>query len=205
MSRKRRGGRRARFNMGFTSPKQKGLFDALKPNNLVGVTPILAGVIANGMLTKVLSDKIPYTRKGIGNIVLGLGGAGLIGMLGRYANKSLGEGLFVGSVVGTLGCAFQNFMTDGIKSLSLGDVNPYPFTEYGFNGMGQFVSPQQVSGAITAEGTIGQYSLPHTNAQFQPMMAPPQTPAQHASVRGMSDNDSGAIGAVLGDNSESYM
>ncbi len=206
MSRKRRGGRRSRFNMGFSMPKQSGsIFDALKPKNLVGVTPILAGVIADGMLTKVLSEKIPYTKRGIGGIVLGLGNAGLIGMLGRYASKSLGEGLFVGGVLGTLGCAFQAFMQDGLKSLSLGNFDT-PFTQYGFTGMGTFVSPQQVAGAITSEGAIGQYSLPNTNAQFA-QLAPPQTPAQAMQTGGrMSDHQEGqAIGAVLGNEGTDMM
>lgn len=216
MSRKRRGGRRSRFNMGFSSPKSRGLLDAFKPANLVGVTPILAGVIADGLVTKMLSDKIPYTKRGIGNIVLGIGSAGLIGMLGRYANKSLGDGLFVGGVVGTLGCAFQAFMQDGLKSLSLSGSawSDERFAGFGgsawsderFAGMGNFTSPMAAAAAISSSGegmANSQYSLPAANAQF---VAPPQTPAQHMHAHGTSDHDHAAIGAVLGDNdSSSYM
>ncbi len=194
--------RRTRFNLGFSSPKRSGsIFDAFKPNNLVGVTPILGGVVLNGIVAKFLSEKIPYTRKGIGNIVLGLASAGGLGMLAKYANKQMGDGVFVGGVVGTLGCAFQNFMADGMKSLSLSGAYD-SFTDHGFNGMGTFVSPQQVSSAMPSEGMISQYSLPATNAQFSPGMhaqlAPPQTPMQHSQTRGISDYDGGAIGAVLG-------
>lgn len=198
--------RRTRFNLGFSSPKRSGsIFDAFKPNNLVGVAPILGGVILDGIVTKFLSEKIPYTRKGIGNIVLGLGSAGVLGMLAKYGNKQLGDGIFVGGVVGTLGCAFQNFMTDGLKSLSLSGSDWHnSFTDHGFNGMGTFVSPQQISSAMTSEGTIGQYSLPASNAQFQ-QLAPPQTPMQHHHARGVSDYDSGAIGAVLGQDGDSGM
>ncbi len=203
--------RRTRFNMGFSSPKRSGsIFDAFKPNNLVGVTPILAGVILDGMLTKVLSDKIPYTKKGIGNIALGLVGASAIKLLGGYANKQLADGLFVGGVVGTLGCAFQNFMTQGLKSFSLGDMDDLDsFTDHGFAGLGTFVSPGQIQHAIPSGGSMSQYSLPHTNAQFQPMhhahVAPPHSPAQHHQVHGMSDNDMGAISAVMGQNDEMGM
>lgn len=221
MSRKRRGGRRARFNMGFSSPKQRGLLDAFKPSNLVGVTPILAGVIVDGLATKMLSDKIPYTKKGLGNIVLGIASAGVVGMLGRWAGRglgkgmgnSLGDGLFVGGVVGTLGCAFQAFMQEGLKSLypTLKGTDEWDqweqnkFHEGGFYGMGDFVTPGKISSAIPSGGTQSQYSLPATNAQFQPQLAPPQTPAQHMHAHGTSDHDGMAIGAVLGQNDESYM
>lgn len=207
MARKRR---HTRFNMGFKSPTRSGsIFDAFKPNNLVGVTPILAGVIADGMATKMLSQHIPYTKKGIGSIILGIANAGLIGMVGGYANKQLGNGLFVGGVVGTLGCAFQGFMQDGLKSLSLSGDNFSEFNDHShFQGMGTFVSPGQVNHAIHSGGSMSQYSLPNTNAQFvghHAQLPMPQTPVQHSHVQGMSDNDMGAIGAVMGQDSGAGM
>lgn len=216
MSRKRRGGRRARFNFGFTSPKSKGMLDGLNAKNLVGVAPIFAGVVANGILTKVLGEKIPYTSKGIGNIALGLASAGVLGMATRYASKPMGDGVFVGGVVGVLGCAFKNFMEEGLKSLSLGDyddINPNPFHAHSFMGMGQFVSPQQITGAIPSGGTQSQYSLPNSNAQWQPgahhhghhmhaQLAPPQTPMQAHTAGNMSDYEGSAIGSVLGQDAE---
>ncbi len=186
----------------LASPKQKGIFDALRPKNLVGVSPILAGVVLNGLGTEALSNKIPYTKKGIGNIALGLGVSGLLGMLGRYANKQLGDGIFIGGVVGTLGCAFQRFMAPGggFKSLSLsGDnyLDGWANEQFGGN-LGTFVSPEQISHAFSSQSPIAQYSLPNTNAQFM-RLAPPQTPMQAQQARGVSDIEQGnAIGAVLG-------
>ncbi len=195
---RRRGGRRARFNMGG-SLGRTGLLNAFNPKNLVGVMPILAGVIADGLATKVLSDKIPYTKRGLGNIALGIATAGGIGMLTRWVtkNRQISDGVFVGGVVGTLGCAFQSFMQSGLSSLSLGNWDS-PFTNYGFNGMGTFVTPQAIGSAISSESSISQYALPAANAQFMPQMQMPQTPAQGASARHMVDYESGAIGSVLG-------
>ncbi len=194
-----------RNGMSLSAPRSKGIFDALKPRNLVGVAPILGGVIANGLVTKVLSDKIPYTKKGIGNIALGLINSGLLGMLGRYANKQIGDGLFVGGVVGTLGCAFQGFMKEGVRSLSLSDdLDGWSSEHFGGN-LGNFTTPNAVAAAFSSAGPIAQYSLPHSNAQFVPNMAPPQTPAQGGQVRGVSDDmQAAALGAVLGNEAE-YM
>lgn len=194
MSRKRHGGRRSRFNMGFTNPKSKGLLDAFKPSNLVGVTPILAGVILDGLVTKALSDKIPYTKKGIGNIALGIANAGLLGMLGRYANKSLGDGIFVGGVVGTLGCFFQSFMTEGLKSLSLSGIGP----DYNFNALGAFITPQGISTAIPSGDTMSQYSLPAANAVYGQSMQMPQTPAQGHHAQNMGDFEGAALASAMG-------
>ncbi len=201
MSRKRHGGRRSRFNMGFSSPKSKGLLDAFKPSNLVGVTPILAGVILDGLVTKALSDKIPYTKHGIGNVALGIANAGLLGMLGRYANKSLGDGIFVGGMVGTLGCLFQSFMQDGLKSLSLGSFDS-PFTQNGFQGMGAFITPQGISSAIPSGDTMSQYSLPAANAVYGQTMQMPQTPAQGHSAQHMGEFEGAALASAMAGNSE---
>ena len=104
---KRRGGARSvRFNFGsISTPKSKGgVLDGLHPKNWVGVAPILGGVILDGLLTKTLSDKIPYTKKGLGNIALGLAGAGVFRMLGSYSKsadvKAIANGMFLGGVVG---------------------------------------------------------------------------------------------------------
>ncbi len=198
--------RHRRNGMSISRPTSKGIFDALKPKNLVGVTPILAGVIVNGLATKVISDKVPYTKKGIGNIALGLINSGLMGMLGRYANKQIGDGIFVGGVVGTLGCAFQSFMKDGVRSLSLSDdldglSSDWASERFGgnLNGLDNFTTPQAIMSAQPSEGAMAQYSLPQSNAQFMPRMAPPQTPMQAQQARGVSDYEqSTAIGAVLG-------
>ncbi len=200
---RRRGGRRARFNMG----SMKGALDAFKVRNVVGVMPILAGVIVDGLATKMLSEKIPYTRRGLGNIVLGAALAGVTGVVGQLVtrSKSIGQGLFVGGMVGTLGCAFQSFMQDGLRSLSLGEMNPNPFTSYSFQGMeglDNFTTPQAIAAAINSESPISQYSLPNVNAQF---VAPPQTPAQGMAARRMADYEGGAIGAVLGQDESTGM
>lgn len=218
MARRRgRRGRHVRFNAGslMAAPRQSGGrwgLGSLKPGalmrNMTGAIPILAGVVADGMFTKSLGSKIPYTGRGIGQIALGLAGAGLLRMVGNYANRQLGEGLFVGGVVGTLGCAFQNFMRDGLRSLSLSDdldgfgyndtINSNPYTNNSFMGMGQFVSPGQIASAFPSESTGAQYSLPNANAQMQPA----HTPAQAASARRMSDYEGAAIGAMLGDSGD---
>ncbi len=206
MAKRKRGGRRSRFNFGFSTPKKSGFLAALKPSNMVGVLPILGGVIADGIFTKFLGEKIPYTRRGIGSIALGIAGAGLIGMVGRYGSKALGDGLFVGGMVGTLGCAFQGLMTQGVRSLSLGDdldgfgdINPNPWTQYSFQGMGNFTTPGAIAHAMPSESTMSQYSLPNTNAQFMPQaqLQMPQTPAQGYQARHMADYESGAVGAMM--------
>lgn len=203
--RHRRGRRGVRFNMGslggmLSTPKQHGLLDALKPKNLVGVTPILAGVVANGIVTKMLSSKIPYTRGGIGNIALGLVDAGLIGLAARALKQGkIGEGLFVGGVVQTLGCALQSVMQHGLRALSLSGADDHFDERF---GMGEFVSPNQIGRAIPSQGGISQYGLPHANAQYMPsaQLSPPPTPAMAAQARGVSDYEAqAAIGAVLGD------
>lgn len=208
---KRRGGARSvRFNFGsISTPKSKGgVLDGLHPKNWVGVAPILGGVILDGLLTKTLSDKIPYTKKGLGNIALGLAGAGVFRMLGSYSKsadvKAIANGMFLGGVVGTLGCALQGFLKDGLKSLSLGDMDGDWSGFQGMGDMGAFITPQGIANAIPSGDTMSQYSLPAANAQFVPMLAPPQKPVQQSQVSGMSDNDMGAIGAVL-DNEGSGM
>ncbi len=200
MAKRRRGGKRSRFNIGSV----RGIAGKIK-NSAVGVVPILGGVIANGLFTNWLSGKIPYTRKGIGNIVLGIADAGLMGLAASYIPgvRNIGNQVFLGGVVGTLGCAFQNLMTGGFKSAfglgddldGLYDINPNPYTGYSFQGMGNFTTPGAVARAIPSESTMSQYALPGANAQF---VAPPQTPMQAASAGHMADYEPSAVGAMLG-------
>lgn len=219
MARGRKRGRHVRRNAGLSSymsmPRRSGGtlgLASLKPkailHNLTGAVPILAGVVADGMFSRMLGSKIPYTGKGIGQVALGLAGAGLLRMVGNYANRALGEGLFIGGVVGTLGCAFQNFMREGIHSLALSDdldgfsdVNANPYTQYSFQGMGQFVSPGQVQNAFSAGSAMPQYSLPNANAAYMPRagLQPAQTPAQAAGARSMAEYEGAALAAVTGD------
>lgn len=220
MARGRKRGRHVRRNAGLSSymsaPRRSGGtlgLASLKPrailHNLSGAVPILAGVVADGMFAKMLGSKIPYTGKGIGHVALGLAGAGLLRMVGNYASRSLGEGLFIGGVVGTLGCAFQNFMREGIHSLALSDdldgfstgINVNSYTDQSFQGMGQFVSPGQIQNAFSAGSTMPQYGLPHANAQYMPqaMLQPAHTPAQAASARSMAEHEGAALAAVTGD------
>lgn len=191
-------GRRGRRNgFSFSAPRSKGIFDALKPTNLVGVAPLFVGVIGNGLAQRTLASVIPYTKRGLGSILLGVSTAGLLGMLGRYASKAMGDGIFVGGLVGTLGCAVQDVRQGGLMNAlritNMGDFSE-PF------GMGNFTSPGAIANAFQSEGTIGQYSLPNSNAQFipQPGMQMPQTPAQGQQARQMSDYEGSAIGAMLG-------
>lgn len=201
---KHRRGRRARHNAGslsLSAPRQSGLLDAFKVKNLTGATPVLAGVIANGLVTRMLASKIPYTQRGIGNIALGIGTAGILGMLARHINKAAGEGVFTGGIVGTLGCAFQEFMKPGVglKAFALsGEMDGW--SDERLSGLGQFISPGQIANAFTDGSTLSQYSLPNTNANFVPptQMQVPQSPAQAHAARPMGDYESSAIGAVLG-------
>lgn len=195
MAKRRRGGRRSRFNYGLRSIAGK------VKNSAVGVVPILGGVIANGLFTNWLSQKIPYTRKGIGNIVLGIADAGLIGLAASYLPmRNVGNQVFMGGVVGTLGCAFQNLMTGGFHAaFGLGDdldgfPDPY-FANTGISGMGNFTTPGAIAHAFPSGPTMSQYALPGSNAQF---VAPPQTPHQAASAGHMADYEGPAVGAMLG-------
>ncbi len=202
MAKRKRGGRRSRFNFGFSAPKKVGLTAFLKPSNYVGVLPILGGVIIDGIFTKFVGDKSKYTRSGIGNIALGVIGAGLLGGLAGAANRQLGEGLFVGGMVGTAGCAFQNFMQGGFKhAFGLGDESNWysPVGHGTFMGMGNFTSPGAIASAIPSESTMAQYSLPNTNAQFLPgaAMQPAQTPNQAHQARHMADMESSMIGSMM--------
>lgn len=196
MAKRRRGGRRSRFNIGSV----RGIAGKIK-NSAVGVVPILGGVIANGLFTNWLSAKIPYTRKGIGNIVLGIADAGLIGLAASYLPmRNVGNQVFMGGVVGTLGCAFQNLMTGGFKAaFGLGDdLDGFPdpwFANTGISGMGNFTTPGAIAHAFPSGPTMSQYGLPGASAQF---VAPPQTPHQAAMAGSMADYEPGAVGAMLG-------
>ncbi len=197
MRKRQRGGRRSRFNSGKIF---KGIGDGLSPKKMVATLPVLGGVILDGLATKFLGSKIPYTSRGIGAIGLGIVNAGLIGMLAKLTTKSakLGDGLFIGGIVGTLGCAFQGLMTEGVRSLALSGWSDT--MHVGFEGLGTFVGPSNTASAFTMDSNISSYGRPDTNAQFMPsaQLQAPHTPAQHHQVQGMSDNDSAAIGAVLG-------
>jgi hypothetical protein len=204
--------RRRRHNSGniFAPPsqsRQKGLLDYKGFfKNMVGVTPIIGGVIANGLASAFLSSKIPYTKQGIGNVALGIVSASGLGYLTSMVskNKNLGNGVLVGGIVGTLGCWFQKAMSEGlVASLKPGmhgwaDSNMSGWANEGFNGMGDFTTPSLIQNAIQPQSNISQYSLPMTTGQFVPTVAPPPTPAHAAQAGTMADYEQGAIGAVLG-------
>ncbi len=204
---KRRGrGRHVRFNMGSLSSMLKtpsggrSFLDGFKPKNFAGTAPIIGGVIVSGLIQTHASNLIPYTKKGIGNIALGIAAAGITGLLGNFAGKGIGESAFIGGMVGTLGCAFKAFQETGLHSLALsGEFDPLT-QGYGINGMGAFISPNLIASAIPSGGTQSQYALPASNAQFVPMqqMQVPQTPAQGANARHMADFEGAAVGAMLG-------
>lgn len=202
MAKRRRGGRRTRFNFGSgKSMVRKGV------STVKASLPIFGGVIANGLLTNWLSGTAwlaPYTRKGIGNFALGIADAGLLGWATSFVKKDLANQVFIGGIVGQLGCTFQALMQGGFKAAfglgddgmdGFGNINPNPYTQYSFQGMGNFTTPGAVASAIPSESSMSQYSLPHTNAQF---MAPPQTPAQGAMAMPMHHHENAAVGAVLG-------
>lgn len=212
--RRSRRGRSVRFNMGsaLSAPRLNGLKGSLSLKNLTGIAPIFAGVLVNGLSTNFFSQKIPYTKKGIGNIVLGTVSAGLLGMATKAVtkNKAIGDSMFIGGVVGVLGCAFQNLTKPGggfKEVFGLGDdmegFEPSAWSEMGtnqgFQGMGNFTTPQGVANAIPTESSMNQYSLPTTNAQFVPQaaMQMPHTVNQGHHARHMADHEGEALGAMM--------
>ncbi len=214
MAKRRSRGRHVRFNLGSIAKVFSGKASTKSPlgglsvGGVMGVAPMIGGVVGNGLVTALASKHIPYTKKGIGAIGLGLATAGLLKWATTAVSKNakLGNSVFIGAVVGTFGCAVQAFQQGGLKSLSLSDDLEGWDGEWAgsMNGLGTFITPQAIQGAFPADGTMSQYALPNTNAQFMPgqTMQMPQTPAQGAHARHMSDYEGSAIGAMLGQNDD---
>lgn len=186
---RRRGLRILGYNVGSMVPSMHAptasasFADAVKPGkvakNVMGVAPIVGGVIANSMLTSYLAGVIPMTKKGVGNYALGLAGAGIIGGLGALINSDVGKGALIGGVVETLGRVVRDVREKGLSALSLGDLgDDYSDPAWGFQGLGSgqsvpaedlsglndFVTPGAIQRAFPSESTMTQYSLPAASA-----------------------------------------
>ncbi len=202
--RRSRRGRSVRFNLGsaLSAPRLKGLKGSLSLKNLTGIAPIFAGVVVNGLSTNFFSSKIPYTKKGLGNIALGMVSAGLLGMATTAVTKKkvLGDSAFIGGVVGVLGCTLQTIMHGGGFKAAFGLGGDDYLGNWSNDGLGAFITPQGIANAIPSESTMNQYALPSTNAQFMPQgrMQMPHTPAQGAQARSMADFEGEALGAAMG-------
>jgi len=170
--------------------------------NIVGVTPIIGGVIANGLVTTFLGSKIPYAKQGIGNLVLGVATAtGLGALTGTVAkNKDLSKSVMIGGIVGTLGCWFQKALNEGLVASLKPGMGDMASWDGGFNGMGDFSTPMAIESAIQPQSNTSAYSLPMTTAQFVPQaqMALPPTPASAAGAKTMASYEQQAIGEFLG-------
>jgi len=182
---KGRGLRLLGFNVGAMSVRQPSgsgkIMDAVSPKNLMGVMPVVAGVIANSMLTGMLAGKIPMTKGGVGNYALGIAGAGVVGGLGSLISADVGSGAFIGGVVEVVGRIVKDIRDKGFGAISLSGLDddeapdlsgfgegPYqdPYAA-GFQGMGEFITPRAIQAAIPSESTQSQYALPQATAQNQ--------------------------------------
>ncbi len=146
----------------------QGVLAGVQPKNLVGVVPVVGGVIANGMLTKFAADKIPvdFVKHGWGNYLLGLVSAGVIGAAAGRINKKVGHGMFIGGVVETLSRLVSDVSNKGFSALSGIETDPgAALIGPTMSGVGDFVTPMQVEQARPIDSQAGQYPLP------APMMA----------------------------------
>ena len=191
-----RGLRLLGLNMGSVSmaaPKSEGkVYDALKLKNVTGVVPVVAGVIANSMLTGFAAGRVPYTSKGIGNYGLGLLGAGVVGGLGALISPQVGAGALIGAVVETLGRVVKDVREKGFGAFSLSGMDDAQDPPWGFSGMGdgyqdpawgfrgmgsgQSVPAEMLSG-------VGEFVTPRAISTAMPSEQPYQAgvPAQRSS------------------------
>lgn len=195
---KRRGGRGRGLrllglnvgSMSMAAPKSEGkVYDALKPKNLTGVVPVVAGVIANSMLTGLVAGKVPYTSKGIGNYGLGLLSAGAVGGLGALISPQVGAGALIGAVVETLGRIVKDVREQGFGALSLSGMGdqwgeaPWGFKgmddawqepAYGFKGMGRHPSTSVPAELLSG---VGEFVTPRAITAAMPSDQPYSTAA----------------------------
>jgi hypothetical protein len=180
MAKKRRHKKRHNYHaiLSMNPPEAGGgVLAGVKPKNLIGVVPVVGGVIANGMLTKFAAEKLPlgFVKKGLGNYALGLVGAGVIGAVGGRINPRVGHSMFIGAVVETLSRLVSDLSSQGMSALSLSN---YPTDENlvmangTMSGLSDFVTPMQIENARPIDSQAGQYPLPapavhHQAAQQQ--------------------------------------
>lgn len=190
-------GRRRRFNIGklLSMGRPGTITSGVSAKAVVGVVPLIAGVLANNIMTGAIAKAgIPYTQKGLGNYVLGLIDAGLLGWGGSYVSKDFGRSVRIGGMVEVLGRALHDIMSHGVGALkptNMGDFgdmgvpgywaqSPFygtvppsrltdPFSTSGFQGMADFADPRQIAGAIPTQGQYMNYAMPNANAVAAPM------------------------------------
>lgn len=194
MSRKRRFNLGRLLGMNPGSGFAGKITSGLDPRKLVATVPLVAGVIGNNLATSALTQKVlkfPIVQSGIGNYVLGLLTAQGLGWLGSYISKPFGHGIAVGGRVEVLGRAlhdmwnkssilealkpnlsgFADIGVPGVWDQPRWNGFPYgrefrdPFATAGFQGMGDFVTPQKIQGAFPAQSSPMQYALPSAAAQ----------------------------------------
>lgn len=132
-------------------PVASGLTAGVKPSNIMGVLPIVGGLIINGILVEKTAGIIPYTKSGIGKYVYGLAMASVGAVIASAAgNKNLTKGVLMGGMAGTLAVAVNDVRKGGLKALTLsGDLGE----DYldGFSGMGDFATPAQMSAPMPTD------------------------------------------------------
>lgn len=177
----------------FHAPKQSGILDGVRPLNLTGVLPVVAGLVANNMLQRVVAGKIPYTRSGVGKYVLGVAGAGVIGGVAATVSPKLAKSIFTGAMVETLGNMVIDLQSKGVGAIT-------KLSDDGLDGFGDFVSPNQINNVFPASNPMSQYSLPNTNAQMLPVPSGPGAPVPVTTpAKAMSDYQDNMVGLMVDD------
>ncbi len=158
---------RKNFGQNMSVPKPQGVFSGFKVQNLNGMIPILAGAVAQHVVTGIASRFIPMTKSGAGSIVLGLLSAGGLGVLAEKASPNFAEGAFLGAMTLTGVKALAAVATQGVGALGLKGLDDR-FDSH-LDGLGDFADPLKINNSLPTANTMSQYSLPSPNAVMQPM------------------------------------
>lgn len=158
-----------------------GITAGLRPHNIIGVMPYLAGAIANGILRGAIGKRFSMVSSGLPGLALGIGTAGIVGLLGHQISGAVGAAMLDGALIETGSDAFTQ-IKDGKFGLSGGHDFDFALTGGTMSGMGDFAMPSAISAAQSTESTQSQYPMPAPGAHALPAAAPSE---EHDAVGAM--------------------
>lgn len=165
-----------------------GATSALKPQAFKSALPVVTGVLASAAFVKMVSGyaSTPAMLKSrTGKYVLGAASVILLKILGGMKDAATGDKLALGALTLTLGGAIAELTGIASGTLAGDDFNEgLP----GWQGMGDFVTPPQITGAVTMPTQQAQYQLPmQPQAVSQATSAAGEMEAVSAAMSGMDE------------------
>lgn len=175
MRRRRRGSRRRRSNPGMSAigSPVAAIKSGFNVSTLKRAATITSGAIGNGYLSNFIKNYIPggYGQNQYVGYAVGLGSAGLLGMIARKVKPDLAADVMMGGVLGVVAMAVKDFMPtvqmlgrylgDSLTSGQLRSVRP-------LQGMDDYLT----AGAVGRARSMGDYLTSEDFSGILPLQAP---------------------------------